>query len=161
VPEAPYAFTEGDNAAFSWEPFAVNESKTAAKAFSWLDEYITDLAEYIQSKHKINQTWLFGFSQGAYFSYILALKNPKDFDGVIACGGGLITKAFKEKDYKASKKMKILISHGTQDKAVAFEEGQKAYDLLKNKGLNVTLQSFEGGHTVDPKVFKSFREMIK
>lgn len=161
VPEAPYAFTEGDKASFSWEPFIGRESKTAAKAFGLLDDYITDLAKDIQKKHKIKQTWLFGFSQGAYYGYMLALKNPKDFDGLIACGGGLVTEVFKEKDYKSSKKIKIIISHGTNDNVVAFTEGRKAYDVLKKKGLNVMLQSFEGGHTIDRKVFITFNEMLK
>ncbi len=161
VPEAPYAFTEGENAAFSWEPFVQRESKTSLKAFNWLDDYITDLAEQIRKQYRVKQTWLFGFSQGAYYGYMLALKNPKDFDGLIACGGGLVTEIFKEKDYKASKKMKIIISHGTNDNVVAFTEGQKAYDVLKKKGLNVILQTFEGAHSIDPKVFNTFKEMLK
>ncbi len=161
VPEAPYAFTEGNNAGFSWMPFVPLDSEMAETSFNWLNDYINNLAKDIQSKHKIKQTWLMGFSQGAYNGYMLAFKNPKLFSGLVVCGGGLITEVIPEKDFKASKKMKVIISHGRQDKVVAFGEGQKAYDYLKAKGFDVTLQGFEGGHTVSPEAFKLFKDMIK
>lgn len=161
VPEAPYGFVEGKDAGFSWMPFVPYESKTAEIAFDWVNDYIINLTKEIRSKYKIKQTWLMGFSQGAYSGYMLAFRNPKVFTGLIACGGGLMTEAITDKDFKASRKMHVIISHGKQDKVVAFEEGQKAYDLLKAKGFDVVLQDFEGGHSVSPEAFKLFQEKIK
>jgi len=99
---------------------------------------------------------LLGFSQGAYLGYLLSIKNPKVFDGLIACGGSLVTEAFKDKDYKKAKNLKIIISHGLQDKVVPYEESQKAFDLLKAKGLKVTLDSFEGAHSINKELLKTW-----
>jgi len=161
VPEAPYPFVSGNDAAFSWSPFVPMESKTGERAYDMLNEYITDLTEYIQSKYKIEQTWLLGFSQGAYNGYMLAFKNPKVFDGLIACGGGIVTEVITDKDLRASNKMKVIISHGNQDKVVAFEEATKAKAILEKAGFqNLRFDEFEGGHTVSPTAFKPFIKWI-
>jgi phospholipase/carboxylesterase len=161
VPEAPYPFIEGNNAGFSWMPFVGHEDKLYEKSFVKLNDFIKDLTKNIQSNYKINQTWLFGFSQGAYYSYLLGLKNPKLFTGIVVNGGGLVTDNISAKDFKAAKYLKILISHGKQDKVVPFTEGQQAYDLLKSKGFyHVTLQDFEGGHTISPEAIKTMKHMI-
>jgi predicted esterase len=102
-----------------------------------------------------------GFSQGAYFGYMLALKNPDEFNGLLACGGGLVTEVFTEKDYKKGKSVKVIISHGKQDNVVPFEEATKAYDILKAKGYDVTLQEFEGAHRVSPDGMKLMLDSLK
>ncbi|MDD4309904.1 MAG: hypothetical protein PHO32_05945 [Candidatus Cloacimonetes bacterium] len=162
TPEAPYPFVDGEDAAFSWGPFVPMDSEVFNQAFLKLDDYITDLRDFLHSKYKIEQTWLMGFSQGAYNGYILALKNPDDFDGLIACGGGLVTDVLTPKDYKKAKDMKIIISHGTSDKVVAYEEASKAYTILDKAGFkNLRLDQFEGAHTVSPNAFKLFLDWIK
>jgi predicted esterase len=156
VPEAPYPFVDGNTAGFSWNPFVSLETPFAAQAYNNLSTYICELTKSISKQHKVQQTWLLGFSQGAYLGYMLSIKNPKVFDGLIACGGGLVTEAFKDKDYKKAKNLKIIISHGLQDKVVPYEESQKAFDLLKAKGLNVTLDSFEGAHSINKELLKTW-----
>lgn len=162
TPEAPYPFVEGEDAAFSWGPFVPMDTKVFDQAFSMLDEYITDLRDYLHGKYKIDQTWLMGFSQGAFNGYILALKNPDAFDGIIACGGGLITDVLTAKDYKKARNLKIIISHGTSDKVVGYEEATKAYETLEKAGIkNLYLDQFEGAHSVSPSAFKKFLEWKK
>jgi predicted esterase len=161
IPEAPYPFVDGDKAAFSWRPHVPMESKTSELAYGMVNDYIMDLQEDMESKYKINQTWLMGFSQGAYFGYMLALKNPDEFDGLLACGGGLVTEVFTEKDYKKGNSVKVIISHGKQDNVVPFDEATKAYDILKAKGYDVTLLEFEGAHTVSPDGMKLMLEKMK
>lgn len=161
VPEAPYPFPESKNAAFSWAPFTPMESKTSEKAYTLVDDYIVQLARQMEKTYKIKQTWLLGFSQGAYFGYMHAIKNPGVFDGLIACGGGLVTDVFKDKEYRKAKKLQIIISHGRQDRIVDYSEAEKAFGVLKGKGLKVTLLDFEGGHSVSPAVFDEFINRIK
>jgi phospholipase/carboxylesterase len=160
VPQAPYAFTQGNNAGFSWGPFVPQGSKTYETAFNMLSTYLLDLQKHLKSQYKIDQVWLNGFSQGAFMGYMLTLKNPKYYDGLLACGGGLVTEAITEKDYKAGKKVKVIISHGKDDAIVKYEEGQKAYGILKAKGFDVTLLDFKGGHTVSQDAFKAFLKVV-
>ena len=161
IPEAPYAIPESKNAGFSWNPHTDMQSKTAETSYTMLDEYIIDLTRNLEKKYNIKQTWLLGFSQGAYMGYMLALKNPKLYDGLVACGGGLVTNVFKDKDYKKARKVKVIISHGKQDKVIDYAEAEKAYTVLKEKNLDVTLDSFEGGHSVSYTAFEEFLRRIK
>ncbi len=161
VPEAPYPFVDGDRAAFSWAPFVSMDDPIWYKSYLMTEEYIISLQKHMKSQYKIDQTWLMGFSQGAFNGFILAIENPKVFDGLLACGGGLVTEALQEKAYKNARKLKVIISHGKQDRVVPFEEGQKAYDILKSKGLDVTLHEFEGGHSVSPEGMKEFLRYVK
>jgi phospholipase/carboxylesterase len=161
VPEAPYPFVDGDRAAFSWAPFVSMDDSLWYSAYKKTEHYILDLQKHMASTYKIDQTWLMGFSQGAFNGFILAIENPTVFNGLLACGGGLVTDALQEKAYESARQLKVIISHGKQDRVVSFEEGQKAYDILKSKGLDVTLHEFEGGHSVSPDGMKLFLEKIK
>jgi predicted esterase len=161
VPEAPYAFPDEEKPQYSWDPFIPRESAASKQALDLNTKYIVDLAKRIKQGYNIDQTWLFGFSQGAYLSYIFALKNSRYFDGFVACGGGLITDLISSKDYKSAKKLKVIISHGTQDKVVAYTEGETAYKVLKDKGIDVIMHSFDGPHVVSKEVFPVLFEALK
>ncbi len=161
VPEAPYAFPESEVPQFSWDPFVPRDSEISRTSYDYTAKYIVGLANHLKKEYKIGQTWLLGFSQGAYLSYIIGLKNPKTFAGFLACGGGLVKEMLREKDYKAAKNLKILISHGSQDKIVDYKESVEAAKLLGDKGLNVQMHSFEGGHSVSKEAFPLMFELMK
>ncbi len=150
VPEAQYPFQEG-NIGFSWQPETEYLSKESMQAYELMTGYLQDLQDKLAEDYHISQTWLAGFSQGAYMGYMLALKTPNRYTGLLACGGGLVLEALSDVDYKAAKNLKIIISHGNTDKVVPFTEGQKAYQFLTEKGVNdLYLDEFSGGHTVSP-----------
>ncbi len=160
IPEAPYPFTEGE-IGFSWNPFVPDDSYETARSYSFLEEYVTDLYEELADNYNLDRTWLLGFSQGAYNGYLLALKNPWLFDGLIACGGGLLTEMLSEDDFQQAKDLKIIISHGTQDKVIPFESALAAQLVLGEKGYtDVRLDEFEGGHRVSPSAFDAWLEWL-
>jgi len=161
VPEAPYAFPDADIPQYSWDPFLPRDSQTTETSYLYTMKYIVNLATQLKKDYKIGQTWLLGFSQGAYLSYIIGLKNPRTFDGFIACGGGLEKGLLKDKDYKAAKNMKVIISHGSQDKIVDYQESADAAKLLAGKGLDVQFHTFEGGHSVSKEIFPLFTATLK
>jgi predicted esterase len=161
VPEAPYAFPENEKAMFSWTPFVERESKTSLTAFGWVNEYIPGLVKTLEKQYRIKQTWLLGFSQGAYLGYLLTINNPKVFDGLVACGGGLYTDVLNSKDYKKAKNLRVIISHGSQDNVVPYSESETAYNFLQQKGLKVQLDTFEGGHKVSKSALTAFLDIIR
>ncbi len=161
VPEAPYAFPDSEVPQFSWDPFLPRDSKISNTSYKYTVQYIVDLANHLKKEYRIGQTWLLGFSQGAYLSYVIGLKNPKTFDGFLACGGGLVKDVLRDKDYKAAKKMKILISHGNQDKIVDYQESADAEKFLAAKGLDVQLHTFEGGHSISKEAIPLMLELMK
>lgn len=161
VPEAPYSFPAEAMRGFSWMPFVPRTDVLSYQAFLKNAEYISNLSKQLQKEYNIGQKWLFGFSQGAYTGLILALKYPKDFDGVVACGGGLDSSVINDKDYKKAKKTRIILSHGTSDNVVPYSESENAHKLLSAKGIEVTMHSFEGAHSISRDVFAYLFEELK
>lgn len=157
VPEAPYPFTEGD-LGFSWNPsMDLNDPQTQV-ADGLLEQYILDLCQELGANYNISDVWLFGFSQGAYNGYLLALRNPQVFSGLIACGGGLLDQYLTPTQLRAAKNLKIVVSHGKQDQVVAYSEADKALKVFAEYEYpNVYLDAFTGGHTVSPTAFDKFR----
>jgi phospholipase/carboxylesterase len=163
VPEAPFFLQEGRDAGFSWMPFVEMSDKKVETSYAMLSEYLVELTQSLEKKYNIKQTWLLGFSQGAYYGYLLTLGNSKVFDGAVLCGGGLMAEKVTSKQYKAAKarKTQFIISHGKNDQVVPFSEAQKAYDTLQGKGLKVTLLDFEGGHQVSEAALRDWLDRVK
>ena len=161
VPEAPYAFPESKNSAFSWGPFVPMESKAMETSYGWVQSYVTGLAKKLQKKYNVKETWLLGFSQGAYFGYLLTLKNPDVFDGLVACGGGLKSENINNREFKKAKNLEVIISHGKQDRVVQYSESETAYNTLLQKKIPVTFIPFEGEHRVSKTALDAFLERIK
>lgn len=160
VPEAPYPFMEGQ-IGFSWTPQIPEDDPRAEQAFELMSEYIFQLIEQLESAHKIGETWILGFSQGAFIGYPLALRNPETIDGLVACGGGLMVD-LQDDVYAAAKGLKIIISHGKDDRVIPFSEALDARGFLEEKGFkDIRWDEFEGGHTVSPSAIEAFLEWIK
>ena len=158
VPEAPYPFTEG-NIGFSWNPPLDYETPEMAAAVELLEQYILDVREDIALDYKIGSTWLLGFSQGAYMGYLLTIRNPWLYEGLIACGGGLVGDMITDEQFEAAKELKVVISHGKQDQVVPFDEATTAKDILSKYDFkNVYLDEFDGAHRVSPTAFGYFRK---
>lgn len=161
VPEAPYPFTEGE-IGFSWGPSVPMESPVAEEAYQLVMQYINGLQDELAHTYNIGPTWLLGFSQGAYTSYILGLKNPGRYAGLVACGGALLPELLTDMDYKASGDLKVIISHGKQDRVIGYEEALAAERILEEKGLQqIRFDSFEGGHSVSPNALRMWLDWIQ
>ena len=137
-------------------------------------KYIKDLAVSLKKKYNIGDVYLFGFSQGAVYTYIAGIKNYNDYKGlIIHSGPGLLEPLVSpftgesdnnwlEEEYITSaKNLRIYIAHGKDDKRVKYELGIKSKEVLENYGYEVTFQDFEGGHSVNNKILESVTEWIK
>jgi phospholipase/carboxylesterase len=118
---------------------------------------VQDLGE----RYNIDEVYLLGYSQGAFFAYNSGIKNHHLFKGLICFSGWLDTDWIKEKSIKAAKDLRVFIAHGTKDRSVKYEEGIKAKDVLTSYGYDVTFRDFEGGHTVPEEVFKQAVEWME
>ncbi|MBW6513656.1 MAG: hypothetical protein K0B87_02745 [Candidatus Syntrophosphaera sp.] len=158
VPEAPYPFTEGQ-IGFSWQPPIDYTSPEAQLAYKLLTDYIFTLQEQVSSEYNVGQTWILGFSQGAYMGYLLALQNSARLDGLVACGGGLYPGVITDADFAAARDLKIIISHGKQDQVVRFAEAENARRILQEREFtNVRWDEFDGGHSVSRTAIQAWLE---
>lgn len=161
VPEAPYPFTEG-KIGFSWRPFADDFSEASLQSSDLVGQYILDLKARLSATYKIRETWLLGFSEGAFMAYLLGLKRPAQYAGIVACGGGLLSEAVSVDEFAAARDLKVIISHGTQDRVIPLSMAASARETLEQyRFKNLRYVEFEGGHSVSPTAIEAFLEWQK
>lgn len=174
APQAPYAWLLDKELGYDWALWPTGNSKLITRASDLIKKYISDLAKYLKEHYSISDVYLFGFSQGAIFTYIAGMKNHNLYKGlIIHSGPGLLEPLLSrftdesednwlEEDYiKSAKKLRIFIAHGRDDKMAKFELGIKSQSVLLNFGYDVTFKDFPGGHSVNNKMLENVLEWLK
>ena len=89
-----------------------------------------------------------GFSDGASYAIGLGISNGDLFGAVMAFSPGFVPAGVERVG-----RPRILISHGTKDEILPFENtsGQMV-PLLKQAGYDLTFREFDGPHTVPPEI---------
>jgi predicted esterase len=154
-PQAPYPFEMSISgrldAGFSWVIFDYNEGEFNAEHSAFLtNNHIVNLSKSLREKYNISSMFLSGFSQGGMQTLGIGLSNQDAFDGLICFGGGLLLPIGSIKE---NGDIPVLIVHGNADLVVTLEMGTTAYERLKNKGYNVTINLFDGAHVIPREEF--------
>jgi phospholipase/carboxylesterase len=153
APQAPYALFPGKEIGYSWA--GAQPVDKIARELS--ENYIAEVARSLTKQYKTTGTYLFGFSQGAAYTYTTGIKNPDLFKGLICFGGWLDTSWLTPAKIKAAKNLKVFIGHGKQDRMVEYQAGITSRDILKADGFKVTFKDFAGGHAVPEEVLKQVK----
>ncbi len=95
--------------------------------------------------------YVFGFSQGSFMAYALALTQPRRVAGVIAPSGALpiqtITAAGPV-DASVLRGKPVLVLHGTQDRTILPARAHEARDYLAAAGAALEYHEYPIGHNV-------------
>jgi phospholipase/carboxylesterase len=124
-------------------------------------DYVANVIRTLKAKYNPLKTFLMGHSEGAWMSYNAGLSYPKLFDGLIAFGGWVDSARINDAQIKNAKKLKVLIVHGRNDKAVPYSSAEKSRDRLKAGGVDVTFFDFDGGHEMPEAGVKKVYEWIR
>jgi phospholipase/carboxylesterase len=164
APQGPYPMVSNGELSFDWGNWPSGDEKVISKASSLSEKYIKTVSQELRDKYKCGDIYLLGFSQGAIFSYLVALKNSADFKGLIALSGpGLLFPLnnpfgnsieegwLSEKEIKKANNLRVFITHGKDDQTPPIEFGIKSREVLANLKHEVTFRDFEGGHQYPPK----------
>ena len=159
TPQGPYSIVF-DKLGNEWSLWSSTDLKVREQAAALISDYITDLTKKLKEQYKINDIYLFGFSQGAIFTYVAGLQNYQLYKGIIVFSGAGISEPLgaeqfapnwlEDKYLEPAKSLRVFISHGTQDQAAKYELGLKSNEVLTGYGYDVSFNSFEGEHTIDP-----------
>ena len=103
--------------------------------------------------YKISRTVIYGFSMGGYGVWRTTFHHPNLFDAAIV-GSGSPRSPWSDKpelDVRSmrhtAKHIPYLVMHGTQDRAVNYDDAKEFADKLKTEGFNITFKSYMGsGH---------------
>lgn len=169
TPQGPYPILF-DELLYEWSLWSSPDLKLRERAAKLISEYIADLVKVLKGKYKIDDIYLSGFSQGAVFTYVAALKNHQLYKGIIIFSGPGISEPLgdekfspdwlEEKYLEPAKALRVFIAHGTKDQLVEYELGMKSKEVLTSYGYEVSFHSFEGGHTIDPEILKQALKWI-
>jgi phospholipase/carboxylesterase len=141
----------------------VNAPDSYFGGYSWYD-FETDpapgvdrsrrlLAELLDTRRgegfPTEQTFLFGFSQGALMALEIGCRYPHRLAGLIAISGyafepeRLVTELSP-----VAKQQRFLITHGYNDPIIPFAKAREHARILKAAGLDVTWHEFAKAHTI-------------
>ena len=151
VPQAPYPYLRGNEQGYSWSAPLPDEDPASELSKLQSEEYVANLVRHLKKEYRVGDVYLFGFSQGCGMTYTTGVKNHELFKGLICFGGWFSEDWLVKKagiDLKKMNDLRIFIAHGSKDTLVKFEEGEKARDILKEHGYDVTFHEFDGAHRV-------------
>lgn len=94
-----------------------NDDKNSKKDIDFLEE----LAIFLQNKYEFDKenTYIAGFSCGAFLCYKISAKDSKIFKGIISAGGMMPDNVWKNKKQKS--KCRVLQINGTKDSVVPMK----------------------------------------
>lgn len=148
----PYTNSVTPGPGYFWYNRLLTDSTLSNRMTDLAVDYIAKAVRDLKKKCPVDKVFLVGFSQGAMISYEAGIRKSDIINGIICFGGILYENRFAAKDFEAGKKLRVFIAHGFSDAAVPFADGEKARDLLRGDGYDVTFISFEGGHFVPASV---------
>jgi phospholipase/carboxylesterase len=144
APRAPVAESRGG---FSWHVQPPGEWPDL-KAF---DPAVNALTRFLRALPRLynadpDRIYLIGFSQGAAVAYATALREP----GLIRGIAGLVgfapdASALPDLDGRL-RDMPVFMATGLEDETVPYEQAQRAADLLRRAGADLSYHEYRTGH---------------
>jgi phospholipase/carboxylesterase len=147
APRAPFISRHPDFGGYSWvenrpesfSPLAAFEP--ALDSFSGLVDQLNQ-----QLSGDFTRFNLAGFSQGAEFSFALALRHPERVGRLASLAGFLPAESEEAIAAGGLKSKPIFIAHGTQDETVPIDMARDARQQLEAAGAQVSYCESDTGH---------------
>jgi len=147
VPRGTYDVPEGYGEGYSWI-YWNGRDKQAEYSWQASIEYVQDTVDTLAARYRPSAVYLMGFSQGCALAYSTGITHHGAIDGIICCGGMLpVEELGAEAIAAAAGELRVFIVHGSED---TYSNAADARARLAENGYDVTLFSFEGGHTIPP-----------
>jgi phospholipase/carboxylesterase len=149
APNAPYP-CEGNPTGYQWfgisrlDPLVAAAGTRAAAPF--VDAFLDDtMAKYGLDESK---TVLVGFSQGTMMSLHVGLRRARQLAGIVGFSGMLADPDTLAKEIKT--RPPVLLLHGDSDEMLPHMLTERAAELLRQHGVDVSMHIAQGvGHGID------------
>jgi len=139
---APDAYYSG----FSWYDFASEPAPGIKRSRELLFELLDDCRE---KNFPTNETILFGFSQGCLMTIEVGLRYPHLLAGLIGVSGYAHEPENLLKELSPiAKQQRFLITHGTQDTLIPFQQVKEQVKLFQSSGVQMEWREFHKAHTI-------------
>jgi predicted esterase len=149
LPQGSYTARDSDGKGFSHlregDDFS-DDVRSAATAADW----IVRVADDVAARYPVADStfWMVGFSQGGALAHITAAYHPTRVAGYCTHGGYFIKNAISPERlaFEAQAGVKALLTHGREDASVPLLEAVYAFNLLKQAGVDVSLEQLDVPH---------------
>ena len=153
--DAPYYYYGG----FSWYDLPPNQLEGIANSSSILADTLDTLFE---EEFNADESFLFGFSQGALLTFEFGSRYEKVLAGYIAVSGYIYdaNNLLQEMNQNVNTS-NWLCTHGTSDSVLPFDTSQEQVKTLQNGGFDITFKSYDKDHNVVEDELMMIKEWIK
>lgn len=138
--DAPDRYYEG----YSWYDFAGDHrpgiERSRRELFALLDAQRA-------TGFPTGETTLFGFSQGCLMTVDVGLRYPHLFAGLVGVSG-YIFEPEKLELSPVARQQRLLMTHGTQDPLIPYQQVREQVKLLRAAGIQVEWKEFVKAHTI-------------
>jgi phospholipase/carboxylesterase len=137
---------------FEWYRPPMSGAPTAehfADSLAALESFVAEIAEAYPIDAQ--RLYVFGFSQGTFMAYALALTQPQRVAGVIAHSGALplqTISAARSVNPAALRGKPVLVLHGTQDRTIPLARAHEAREYLTEAGAGLEYHEYPIAHHV-------------
>ncbi|PHS36397.1 MAG: serine esterase [Sulfurovum sp.] len=153
--DAPFEYYGG----FSWYDLPPNQIEGIAYSSSILADTLDTLFE---EDFNAEESFLFGFSQGALLTFEFGARYEKVLAGYIAVSGYIYdADNLLEEMNPNVKKSNWLCTHGTYDDVLPFNTSKAQIETLQKSGFDIEFKSYEKTHTIAEDELQMLAEWIK
>ena len=145
---APYQLPWGG---FAWFELGINgpEISVDIKQVEQSRELILETVGQITKDHDLGETYLCGFSQGAFMALSAALREPEKFAAVVAMSGRAMPEMIPgEESFERLKDFPIFVTHGLLDPVLPIENGRATKEILSALPVRLKYREYEMGHEI-------------
>jgi phospholipase/carboxylesterase len=152
---APYSYYGG----YSWYDLPPNQLEGIRHSRDILTEIFDTLFE---EEFNVEESFLFGFSQGALLTFEFGARYDKVLAGYIAVSGYIYDADTLLQEMNPNvNTSNWLCTHGTYDGILPFNTSKAQIETLQNSGFDITFKSYDKDHTIAEDELMMIKEWIK
>jgi len=152
---APYDYYGG----FSWYDLPPNQLEGIRASSTILTDVLDSLFE---KDFNPEESFLFGFSQGALLTFEFGARYKKVLAGYIAVSGYIYdAQRLLEEINPKINTSNWLCTHGTHDDVLPYDISKAQVETLQNGGFDITFKSYPKDHTLAEDEMLMLQEWIK
>jgi len=141
--DAPFEYFTG----LSWYQLPPNQLPGIKHSSQLLSESLDMLFE---EEFDVQESFLFGFSQGALLTFEFGARYHQKLAGYIAISGYIYDAETLLQEMNSDlQDASWLCTHGTYDEVLPYEISKKQVEQLQEGGLNVAFHTYEKEHSLD------------
>ena len=141
--DAPFEYFTG----LSWYQLPPNQLPGIKHSSQLLTESLDMLFE---EEFDVQESFLFGFSQGALLTFEFGARYHQKLAGYIAISGYIYDGETLLQEMNSDlQDASWLCTHGTYDEVLPYEISKKQVEQLQEGGLNIAFHTYEKEHSLD------------